>query len=300
MTGAFNAYQSLSLILDNCHIHGSNAYGIAGSQGTKIYYIGGEYDHNFMDTSGAINPNSDDGAHKNTHTPASYYVGAHVHDNQGQGLWWDHSNVNVYVALCNVHDNYGPGLFCEINDAAAGGDANNVAGNLDGSGFSFRFVFNTLTNNAAYPPVSGFYPTGNIYPSNLRVSRSNKLEIAYNIIADGTHALVLDFSTARGTAGHDLADIAVHDNDMLLRETASEPSANKRIGRVGFANSGGGGIPALVNVTFANNHYFADHDDSSWTHFMVEPSDADKTFTQWKALGYDTASTWAARAAWPH
>jgi len=299
VSGGLNGYLASVIVLDNCHFHDNKSYGMAGGSGATHYVMGGEYDHNFNDTSGSFSPLTDDGVWKNVHVPADYVVGVNAHDNQGHALWWDGSNVNVYVCLCTVTSNYGNGIFSEINNAAAGGVAMNLSGNLDGSGFSFRWLFNTLTGNG-YPATS-FFPTGNIYPANLFVSKSDKIEIAYNWIDGGAHGIALDYQVSRAE-GHNLANISVHDNDIRLRETGAS-GAGSGAGLVGFHNSFAGTAYSLTAVTFSNNHYFAAHDNATWEHFIVYTgtSEVNNTFAQWKANGYDTVgSTMALDTAWPH
>ena len=297
ISGGLNGYHASTIVLDNCHFHHNKTYNIAGGSGSTLRIIGGEYNHGFTDTSGAINPNAGDGVFKHVHSSGDYIVGANIHDNQGSGLWWDGNNGNVYVCLCTLTNNYGDALFCEINDAAFVGGNDNLQGNLDNSGFSHRWLFNTLSGNGY--PAHTWFPTGNLYPATMYVAKSDKIEMAYNWIDGGSHALTLDYQVDR-PQGHNLANISFHDNDVRLRETG--PNDDTLIGRVGFLNSFTGSSYALTNVVINNNHYYIDHDDANWTHFMnySGTSTVSKTFAQWQALGWDLNSTKSSYASWPH
>jgi hypothetical protein len=300
-SGGLNGFNGGTIVIDTCHFHNTTDYNVAAGNGSTVTIIAGEYDHGFTDTSGSVNPNAGDGVWKHVHSTGDYIVGANIHDNQGSGLWWDGNNTNIYVCLCSVTNNYGPGVFSEINDAAFGGGGNNIPGNLDGSGFSIRWLFNTLSGNGY--PATTFFPTGNIYPSNLWVSKSDKIEMAYNWIDGGAHAIVMDYQVGR-PLGHNLANISVHDNDIRFRETSA--GGGSGVGRIGFHNSVAGTAYALTNVTFTRNHYFAAHDNlgAGWTHFMVYvgTSEIPTDFATWKGTyGYDTSgSTMALDTAWPH
>jgi len=303
VSGAVNGFNGGVIVFDTCHVHHNRSYNIAGGAQSTIIMIGGEYDNGFTDTSGAINPNAGDGVWKHVHSDGDYIVGCNIHDNQGSALWWDGSCVNMYVCLCTVTNNRGPGVFSEINDAAHGGGASGtigtIVGNLDGSGYSVRWLFNTLSGNG-YPATS-FFPTGNIYPSNLWVSKSDKIEMAYNWIDGGAHGVTLDYQVGR-PEGHNLANIAVHHNDIRLRETGAS-GFGSGAGRVGFHNSVSGTAYALTNVTFHHNSYYAAHDNGTWQHFIVYTgtSEVNNTFAQWQANGYDTTgSTMSLDTAWPH
>ncbi len=300
VTGALNGYHGGTIVLDNCHFHHNRTYNTACGDGSTVYIIGGEYNNGFTDTSGNPNPTWE-GSHKHVHSTGDYIVGANFHDNGSFGAWWDGNNSAMYACLNTFTNNWASGLFCEINNAALGGGSNNIPGNLDGSGYSCRFLFNNLSGNGY--PAHATIPLGNNYWANIEVAKSNKVEVAYNWIDGGAHGIILDFEVSRAE-GTNLANISVHDNDVRLREDYAGGGAG--VGRMGFRNSYAGTAYSLSAVTFTNNHYFAAHDSSAsgWTHFIayIGTSEIPCDFAQWKATyGYDTSgSTMSLDTAWPH
>ena len=241
-TGVIGAWGTGWVIEDN-HIHDNGGSGVSVGTGTVVR--DNLIDHNacggvnsgypavndlvqsneisFNDYQGTYNPGWSCGGGKFTRSFGLRFVDNYSHDNTGHGFWLDGDNGDATISGNRFEDNSYGGLMLEINDAAHSGPTHSQAG------WGIKVTGNTFSHNG--------WGHGNrvMFGAAIEVAATNHVEIAHNAIAaSNTHAVVLNFTARSDSSGEDLTvhHISVHDNDIALRESGTNPSYD--VGRVGF------------------------------------------------------------------
>jgi parallel beta-helix repeat protein len=179
----------------------------------------------------------------------------YVHDNYGNGLWTDNSNIYALYEKNTVEDNSGAGIFHEISYAA------------------------TIRNNIIRR--NGF-AKGWVTGAGILVAASSDVEIYGNQVLDNKQGIVGTqqnrvINPSGISAAKNLKNLFVHDNTVR-----AAPGGVTGI----VQDTGDNGVFTSRNNRFRSNHYYLGSDltDFQWMNKKI-------TKQQWQGYGQDLQGT---------
>jgi parallel beta-helix repeat protein len=203
-----------------------------------------------------FNPGFDAGGAKFANTRRLVVRGNFVHDNRGNGLWFDIDNVDALIEENVIEDNEGQGIFYEISyDAVI--RSNEVRGNVR--------------------VRDGEEACNLLYGAGILVAHSANVEVYDNVIEDNCNGIGgIQQDRGSGDLGpHLLENLHVHDNTIVMSR-----------GRSGVAQSYDSAPDAFDesrNNRFVDNVYVVPDGSESWWSW----EGGELTWSEWRAVGQD-------------
>jgi len=236
------------------YVHHNGQLGIRAPSSRGALVEGNEIAFNNPDL--AFNPGSDAGGTKFANTRELVVRDNYVHDNRGNGLWFDIDNVDALVEDNLVEDNEGQGIFYEISYDAVIRD-NVVRGNV------------RLRDGQESCPL--------LYGAGILVAHSGNVEVHDNVVEDNCNGIGgIQQDRGSGDLGpHLLEDFFVHDNRIVMSE-----------GRSGVTQSSaspGDAFSDQRDNRFEDNVYVVPDASAPWWAWGGE----DLTWAEWNAAGHD-------------
>lgn len=267
--GAIQDYNGPGWIIENNHITGNTAAGVAtgdsvrvldnlidynGQEGFSAHGAGGLYQGNqiaYNNYKLKINPNWEAGGGKAYDTRNLTFKSNYVHNNGGPGLWADTNNINTIFEDNTVSDNWGSGIYDEIS-------------------FNATIVNNIVTGNGMPAAPGKGDRAGWAWDAGIQLRRSGGLQrstpviISGNIVTDNYNAITLIESPVSGCA--DAANDDESDDDASIHNWYGPCNVQNVIvennwitmsrGATGaYQDGAGNAIFTKWNNVFRNNHY---------------------------------------------
>lgn len=254
-------------IITNNRIHHNRRYGFISQQmtyGGKYTFNNNEVDHNNEDddTNDPIRE-GDSGAMKTIRSDGVVMDSNHIHDNYGNGIWFDWNNKNATITNNIVENNKRCGIFYEVSSHAVI-RGNTVRGNMWGK--PGKSIFNG---------------------SDIFLNDSHDVEIDHNTVAGSAHAiglydsyrdvgteLELKTTTLLDASVH---DVSIHDNEIVI------PVGGELTGQTGLV---GDRAPAYsARNIWAGNIYRVTATQLCWRW-----NRGSMTLSQWQAIPQDISA----------
>jgi hypothetical protein len=235
-------------VLD-CDFLYNGQMGLGGS-GDGVLYQGGELAHN---NTAKYSGGWETGGYKFTSSDGMTIRNVHSHDNRGNGMWFDHSVINVLIELCTIVDNDTDGIYYEI-------------------GYDAVIRNNFIARNGTVTQGGAWGACG------LEVHTSPNVEVYGNTLIHNYNSIIgKQQDRGSGDYGdHLLSNFYVHDNYIYMSSGVPVGGHPCWIGVVSDY-----GDPFSQDMVFRDNHYrLGDSDD----HFTWG---SPKNFTEWLAAGND-------------
>jgi parallel beta-helix repeat protein len=232
------------------YVHHNGRYGITDG-GSGMVVEGNEIAFN---NTRRFDPNNDAGGTKFIRTNGMTFRDNHVHDNYGNGVWFDWDNINITIEGNRVHNNEGIGIFYEVSYAG-------IIRN------------NTLVGNGVASNES-LWSLGQIY-----LNDSQDVDIYGNVIDVGSENAISLIDVERGdtstySANKRTANVSVHDNQIIIRASG---------GLVGLV----GRSAAFSDGNRFDRNIYVVYSQSCNCFYWNRPL----TFSGWRSTGNDTAGT---------
>jgi parallel beta-helix repeat protein len=243
----------------NNYVHHNRQYGMNGNGGTQIKVIGNEIAFNRTNRS---YDSGDSGGTKFLRTFDAIVRGNHVHDNYGNGIWFDGSNHDALIENNVVTNNEGAGIFHEL-------------------GFSPTIRNNTVKGNGH--ESSGRAGGG----SGILVLATKDAKIYRNTVTNNRNGIMAKWNDMNAGRDKDnltgetfyLKNLYVHDNVVTMQ-----------VGTTGIADLSAAqmSVEASWNNRFENNTY--NLANASGTFFRWKDADPNKsgsqlyTYSQWRLV----------------
>jgi parallel beta-helix repeat protein len=237
------------------YVHHNGQLGIRAPDTTRTLVEDNEIAFNNPELE--FNPGFDAGGAKFANTRGLVVRGNLVHDNRGNGLWFDIDNVDALIENNVVEDNEGQGIFYEISyDAIIRG--NQVRGNV------------RLRDGEAACSL--------LYGAGILVAHSGNVEVYDNVVEDNCNGIAgIQQDRGSGDLGpHLLENLYVHDNTVTMTR-----------GRSGVAqayDSTPDAFDAERNNRFAANTYVVPDPSGEWWSWGGQSL----TWVEWQNAGQDT------------
>ena len=168
------------------YVHHNRQYGLRGG-GESILVEGNEIAFNRTDPS---SDPYDSGGTKFVNTDGMVFRGNHVHDNKGNGVWFDGWNKGALIEYNVVTGNHNVGIYHEL-------------------GYSPVIRYNTANNNGQHPHEGG----------------DDGAEIYGNTVSNNLHGIAGQMDERgndwRSGAERKLADLHVYDNTISMNQGAT-------------------------------------------------------------------------------
>jgi parallel beta-helix repeat protein len=244
---AAGLYTTDYMLASNNAIHDNGQIGILGKANFATFTGNEVYGNN----TGGNDPNDEAGAMKILQSSGVRFAGNWVHNNHGQGIWFDGSNQNALIENNLVTNNENAGIFYEISYGAI------------------------IRNNV----VTGNGGTHSIANGAILVSASSNVEVYGNTVSgNNTGIVALQANRGSGVLGTYLVtNLWVHNNTSTLTTQCSgiiDQIGDKAV------------FSTTRNNRFDSNTYSL----GSLATPFCGPSGA-MTKAQWQAAGYDVHST---------
>jgi parallel beta-helix repeat protein len=242
--GGAGIYISNQSTIRNNYIHHNGQLGILG-RGNGAVVTGNEISYN---NTGGNDPNWAAGGVKLLYSTGLRFANNYVHDNMGQGVWFDINNIDCIIDGNRVENNTHAGIFYEISYGA-------IIRN------------NTVISNGG---------TGSIARSGILISASPNVEVYGNTLSGNSNGIVglqANRSDAPdiGRGPHVVSDMWVHDNDVSMSR-----------GYTGLVDQVGDGGIFTRNNRFDRNTYYV----SSLSSPFYGKGGA-MSSSKWRAAGFD-------------
>lgn len=188
----------------------------------------------------------------------------YIHDNHGNGIWFDWNNKNATITNNRVENNKRAGIFYEVScDAVISG--NTVSGNMWGKlGLS---IFNG---------------------AEIFLNDSHNVEIDHNTIVASSHSIgaydsIRDVGTELELGTTDLLDASVHDVSVHDNVITMPDPGGETLGQTGLVGGQRSAqYDSSANNVWQNNTYHNDPSQQCWRW------NTNKTFSQWQAIPQDS------------
>jgi hypothetical protein len=231
----------------NNFIHDNHKYGFAGYRTTGSLFKNNEVAHNET----CLCYPTDGGASKLLGTTNDSVIGNYIHDNGGNGIWFDTDNTGVLVQgnRVSVNTQDGKAIFMEQNDGTAIIRNNWIS---VGRGGEAGILINNSSNEQIY---------GNV----VRMASTS---------AGGAIHIFFDASRT----GYDTTNNSVHDNTVALKGSATIAASVSCVNVTDcspFWTTKGNGFQANEYVLSAG----------TGKHWVLGSA---VTWKQWRAAGFDT------------
>jgi parallel beta-helix repeat protein len=181
-----------------------------------------------------------------------------VHDNYGQGLWWDTNARNAKIYGNMIYGNRNAGILYEMSFGGT------------------KIHHNTLTDNAMGAGPVDWTINVQLSIASSDGSRGGRggIEIYDNTIGGDAYPLGLVTHAGRRST----KQVQVHDNVLILR------SASSRVGGADGSGTGEMFSPSAGNSFRANTYRVLDPQAAYWAW-----NGETLTWAQWQALGHDAS-----------
>lgn len=265
-------------VLNNLLDHnGQQGY---SAHGSNILYQGNEIAFNNSDL--AIDATWEAGGGKAWRTQHAVFRDNNVHDNGGNGLWDDTSNIYITYDGNIVDNNWGAGIYHEI-------------------GYDATIINNTCTRNGMATAPGGGEQLGWMWDAGIQLrssqglTSSSPLVIANNTVTNNYNGIALIDSPAGGSTNTELGE-GEYGPTMLKNILVQNNIVTMNTGATGVVQDGRGSVVFTgSNLVFVGNQYHvsATHPDDGHTFDWFPWNNDWWGWSPWQGFGHDTGGSFS-------